>query len=114
MERPLVSIIVPVYRVEREIARCLESIRTQSWEKIEVLLANDGSPDHSLEICRQFAEQDSRFQVLDLPHRGVSATRNTAISRASGKYIQFVDGDDYLPSDATECLVRAANPPVQT
>ena len=84
MERPLVSIIVPVYRVEREIARCLESIRTQSWEKIEVLLANDGSPDHSLEICRQFAEQDSRFQVLDLPHRGVSATRNTAISRASG------------------------------
>lgn len=108
MERPLVSIIVPVYRVEQEIARCLESIRTQNWEKIEVLLANDGSPDHSLEICRQFAEQDSRFQVLDLPHRGVSATRNTAISRASGKYIQFVDGDDYLPSDATECLVRAA------
>ena len=106
--RPLVSIIVPVYKAEAYLERCLDSIRAQTWPDIEVWLVNDASPDGSLAICRRFAGEDDRFRVLDLPHGGVSAARNAAMDRASGQYLQFVDGDDYLPPDSTEILVREA------
>lgn len=107
-EKSLVSIIVPVYNVQPYLERCLNSLRAQSWENIEVWLVNDGSTDGSLALCRAAEAADSRFHVIDKPNSGVSDSRNQGLRRAAGKYIQFVDGDDHLPPSSTETLVRAA------
>ncbi len=106
-ETPLVSIIVPVYNVEPYLPRCLDSIRRQNWEDIEVWLVDDGSTDGSLRLCRRMEGEDRRFHVIHKENSGVSDSRNAALERARGKYLQFVDGDDYLPPDSTETLVRA-------
>lgn len=108
MEQPLVSIIVPVYNAGAYLRPCLESIRRQSWENIEVLLINDGSTDGSLTVCEEFEAADPRFKVITQPNSGVSAARNRGLAAAKGKYIQFVDGDDKLTPDATELLAAAA------
>lgn len=106
--QPLVSIIVPVYNAANHIARCVESIRKQSYENIEILLLNDGSSDVSLQVCQMYAQVDRRILLVDRDNQGVSATRNLGIRLAKGKYLQFVDSDDCLTPDATETLVRAA------
>lgn len=109
MERPLVSIIVPVYNAEEYLPACLESIRAQTWKELEVWLVNDGSTDGSLALCQAAAAEDERFHVIDQPNSGPSAARNAAMDAASGQYFQFVDGDDRLPSNAAESLVHAAS-----
>lgn len=108
MEQPLVSIIIPVYNAVPYLAACLESVRRQRYRSIEILLVNDGSSDASLHICDMYARVDDRIRVIDRPNSGVSATRNHAIARASGKYIQFVDSDDWLDVNATRLLVERA------
>ena len=108
MNNPLVSIIVPVYNVQNSVARCLESICAQTWKNIEVILVNDGSRDESFSICEQFREKDPRIVLVDKSNSGVSETRNCGMSLARGKYVQFVDSDDYLDPDFTERLVTAA------
>lgn len=107
-QQPLVSMIVPVYNVAPYLTRCLDSIRAQSWTGLEVWLVNDGSTDESLSICEAAARADSRFHVIDKENSGVSESRNAALDAAGGKYVQFVDGDDYLPPDSTETLVKTA------
>lgn len=109
MEQPLVSIIVPVYNGAEHLPACLESIRAQTWKDLEVWLVNDGSTDNSLDLCRAAAERDGRFHVIDQPNAGPSAARNAALDAAAGHYVQFLDGDDRLPSNATEALVHAAS-----
>ena len=108
MEQPLVSVIVPVYNAEPYLDNCLDSIAAQTWENLEVWLVDDGSTDASPALCDARAAADSRFHVLHQANAGVSAARNAALERATGQYLQFVDGDDYLPSTATERLVRTA------
>ena len=108
MERPLISVIIPVYNVAPYLERCLDSVAAQTWENLEVWLVDDGSTDGSLALCEARAEQDSRFRVLRQANAGVSAARNRGMDHASGQYLQFVDGDDFLPPDATENLVRTA------
>ena len=108
MLQPLVSIIIPVYNLADYLPQCLDSVQGQSYENIQVLLVNDGSTDASLAICREYARRDSRFQLIDKANSGVSDSRNQALDRAEGKYIQFLDGDDWLTPDATETLVHAA------
>ena len=108
MTQPLVSIIIPVYKAAPDLGRCIESVRRQTYQNLEILLINDGSKDASLQICNMYARVDSRVCVLDKDNSGVSATRNVAIETASGKYLQFVDSDDYLAPDATETLVARA------
>lgn len=108
MLQPLVSIIIPVYNLADYLPQCLDSVQGQSYENIQVLLVNDGSTDASLAICREYARRDSRFQLIDKANSGVSDSRNQALDRAEGKYIQFLDGDDWLAPDATETLVHAA------
>ncbi|MGN0407859.1 MAG: glycosyltransferase family 2 protein [Bacteroides sp.] len=103
-----VSIIVPVYNAEKTIERCLCSIRNQTFKNFEVLMVNDGSSDHSMRILNKFAEQDPRFIIIDKSNSGVSDSRNIAMECACGKYFQFVDADDWLPSDSVEMLVNAA------
>lgn len=104
---PTVSIIVPVYNAERTIRRCIESILSQEYSDFELLLVNDGSTDHSGAICEEYAARDSRIQVFHKENTGVSATRNLALDRAAGTYLQFLDSDDWITPDATKSLVRA-------
>ena len=108
MESPLVSIIVPIYNAAMDMVPCLESIKHQRYQNLEVLLVNDGSSDASLEICRMYARLDPRVIIIDKENTGVSGTRNVAIERARGKYLQFVDSDDQLDPNATRLLVEAA------
>ncbi|WOO38813.1 glycosyltransferase [Anaerocolumna sp. AGMB13020] len=108
MNEPLVSIIVPLYNGEQTIERCLTSIRNQSYKNIEVLVVNDGSRDHSMKILKKFEETDPRFQIINKTNSGVSDSRNVGMKHARGKYLQFVDSDDWLVKDATETFVTAA------
>lgn len=108
MSQPLVSVIVPVYNVAQYLPQCLASLRGQTYQSLEVLLVNDGSTDGSKEICQAYSELDERFHLIDKPNSGVSDSRNRALDRAKGKYLQFVDADDFLAPDATETLVHAA------
>lgn len=107
-QQPLVSMIIPVYNAAPDLATCIESVRRQRYQNLEVLLVNDGSNDASLHICNMYAERDPRFCVIDKENSGVSATRNLAIERAHGKYLQFVDSDDWLDVNATRLLVERA------
>lgn len=108
MEQPLVSIVIPVYNAAPDLARCIESVRKQTYRNIEVFLVNDGSKDASSPICHMYERIDPRVHVIDKENAGVSAARNTGIAAAQGKYIQFVDSDDWLAPDFTEKLVSAA------
>ena len=107
-EQPLVSIIVPIYNAQDHIARCVESIRRQTYRNLEILLLNDGSQDVSLEVCKMYANVDPRIVLIDKANSGVAATRNMGLREAGGKYLQFVDADDTIQPYATELLVQRA------
>ena len=87
MEQPLVSIVIPVYNAAPDLARCIESVRKQTYRNIEVFLVNDGSKDASSPICHMYERIDPRVHVIDKENAGVSAARNTGIAAAQGKYI---------------------------
>ena len=105
-EQERISIIVPVYRAEKYLADCLNSLINQEYHNIEIVLVVDGSPDNSLAICREFASRDPRILVVDQENQGVSAARNRGIELATGKYITFVDSDDYVAPDYLTVLYR--------
>lgn len=105
---PMVSIIVPVYNAEKTLRRCIESILNQQYSNLEILLIDDGSTDASGGLCDEYAAKDPRVRVVHQPNSGVSNTRNLALELAKGFYIQFLDSDDWITSDATHSLVRAA------
>lgn len=101
---PKISVIVPIYGVEKFIDKCLKSIQEQSFEDFEVLLINDETPDNSMEIARKYADSDSRFSIYNKKNGGLSDTRNYGIERAKGEYITFIDSDDYLHKDFLKVL----------
>lgn len=103
-----VCIIVPVYNAEKYLGYCLNSIVSQSYTNWTAILVNDGSTDSSLQICRQYAKVDPRFQVIDIPNGGVSHARNVGLQTAEGDYLAFLDSDDLLAPDALETQVAAA------
>lgn len=105
---PKVSIIVPVYNVEQYLHRCLESISSQTFTDWECILIDDGSPDKSGAICDEYAEKDSRFRVIHQKNKGVAAVRNVGISLANGKWICFVDSDDWIENEFLELLYQKA------
>ena len=107
-DQPLVSIILPVYNAKNHIARCIESIRAQTYQNIQIIILNDGSRDISLPVCEMYRKVDRRILLVDKDNSGVSDTRNLGLRLAEGKYIQFVDSDDYIDPDYTEHLVTAA------
>lgn len=100
----VISVIVPVYNVEPYLKRCLESLRNQTYQDIELLLINDGSTDASSEICQEYAEKDKRIRVIHQENAGPSAARNRGIELARGRYITFVDSDDFVELDYLEKL----------
>jgi len=104
-----VSIIVPIYNVEKYLAECIESLCSQTLEDIEIILVDDGSPDNSGAICDEYAQKDTRIKVIHKKNAGVSAARNDGLSIATGDYVIFVDSDDYVPVDAYEKMYAKAS-----
>ncbi len=102
--KPLISIIVPVYNVEKYIRRCVESLINQSYKNLEIILIDDGSPDNSGAICDEYAERDSRIKVIHKENGGVSSARNVGLDSASGEYIGFLDSDDFIAPEMYEVL----------
>lgn len=100
-----ISVIVPVYNVEKYINNTVNSIINQTYKNLEIILVDDGSPDRSSEICDEFAEKDSRIKVIHKENGGVSSARNAGLDMASGDYIAFVDGDDYIDHDMYEIML---------
>ena len=103
-EKPLISVIVPVYNVEKYLRRCLDSILVQTYSNIEILLIDDGSTDQSGKICDEFAKLDSRVRVFHKENGGVSTARNLGIEQAKGEYITFIDSDDYADEELISYL----------
>lgn len=99
-----ISIIVPVYKVEKYLRKCVDSILAQTFTDFEVILVDDGSPDNSGMICDEYAEKDSRVRVVHKENGGLSSARNAGIEIAKGKYLGFIDSDDYIEDDMYELL----------
>lgn len=106
MDHPQISVIIPVYKAEKFLHRCLDSILAQTYSNWELLLVNDGSPDNSGAICEEYAAKDARIKVFHKENGGVSAARNTALERAKGVFVTFVDSDDWIDKD---CLNTCIN-----
>ena len=109
MSNPFVSVIVPVYNVERYLPRCIESILGQTYTNFELILIDDGTPDRSGIICDRYAEKDSRIRVIHKENGGVSTARNAGIDAARGEWITFIDSDDWVSDKYLEILVGPLN-----
>ena len=105
---PELSIILPVYKMEKFLPRVIASIKAQTMRDFEAIFVDDGSPDNSGAICLASAADDSRFRVITRENGGVSKARNTALDAATGEYVMFVDPDDWIEPDAAEVLVGMA------
>ena len=100
-----ISIIVPVYNVEKYLKRCINSILNQTFKNFELILVNDGSTDNSLNICKNYKEKDGRIQLISQTNKGLSAARNTGLKYAKGKYVCFVDSDDFIEKEYLSLLL---------
>lgn len=108
MKEILVSIIVPVYNVDKYLDECIQSLVNQTLKNIEIILVDDGSTDESGIICDQYAKYDSRVKVIHQQNGGQSMARNAGVKIANGKYLLFVDSDDYILTEACEKLIYYA------
>ncbi len=106
MENVLVSVIVPIYKAEKCLRKCVDSIINQSQKNIEILLINDGSPDNSGAIIDEYAKNDDRIKVIHKKNGGVASARNAGLKVATGRYITFVDSDDWVDLDFIESLLN--------
>lgn len=101
-----VSVIVPVYKVEKYLSKCIDSILCQTYEHLEIILVDDGSPDNCGKICDEYSKKDIRIKVIHKKNGGVGTARNIGIDNANGKFIFFVDSDDYINEDAIDVLMK--------
>jgi len=104
-----ISVIVSIYNVEKYVEKSIQSIRNQTYENLEIILVNDGATDQSGNICDKYAKEDSRIQVLHKENGGLSSARNAGIAIATGEYIAFVDGDDWIDTNMYEDMLRQFN-----
>lgn len=107
MEKDLISVIIPAYNAEKYIERCLKSIQAQTYNNLEIIVVNDGSRDHTKELVYKMKQQDPRIKLIYKENEGVSAARNDGVASATGKYLYFIDSDDYIDSMMVEKLYRA-------
>lgn len=110
MEQSLISVIVPVYKAEPYLRKCVDSIRNQTYKNLEILLVNDGSPDRSGELCEELAREDARIRVFHKENGGQSSARNVALDHMTGSYVGFVDSDDWIEPEMYEhlfCLLKS-------
>lgn len=106
IQTPNISIIVPVYKVEKYIKNCIDSLLSQTFHDFEILIIDDGSPDNSGRICDEFAKRDFRIKVFHKENAGVSNARNLGLDNAKGKWVIFIDSDDYITNDFLETIVE--------
>ena len=106
-EQPLISVIVPVYNVEKYLKKCVNSITSQTYENLEILLVDDGSTDSSGQICNEFEKNDARIKVIHKKNGGLSDARNAGLDRAKGQYYAFIDSDDYIQDNTIEIMLNA-------
>lgn len=104
-ENPIISVIVPVYKVEKYLEKCADSIINQTYKNLEIILVDDGSPDNCGKICDEYANKDKRIKVIHKKNEGVSVARNCGIENSHGKWISFVDADDYIEENYFEILL---------
>lgn len=107
-ENPLVSVIIPAYNVEKYIGECLESVRNQTYQNLEIIFVDNNSSDSTLEIAERYALKDSRIRILSEPVIGISEARNRGIDSAYGEWVLWVDADDYVIPEAVETLLERA------
>lgn len=107
MEKTLISVVVPIYKVEKYLPQCVDSILNQTYLNLEVILVDDGSPDNCGKICDEYAAKDSRVRVIHKKNGGLSDARNAGIDVAQGDYLAFVDSDDWLEPDTYEAMLAA-------
>ena len=107
MQNPLISVVVPAYKVENYLEKCIGSIIAQSYGNLEIIIVEDGSPDGTAKLCDALAAKDNRIRVIHKENGGVSQARNTGIAAATGEYICFVDGDDWVEPDMCEKALAA-------
>lgn len=103
-----ISVIVPIYKVEAYLPKCVDSIRNQTYRNLEIILVDDGSPDGCGALCEEYARADSRIQVIHKPNGGLSSARNAGLDIASGDWIAFVDSDDWIEPDTYEAMLSSA------
>ncbi|TQS74126.1 glycosyltransferase [Ornithinibacillus gellani] len=108
MQQGTVSVVVPVYKVEAYLSRCVDSIRNQTYPSLQIILVNDGSPDRCGEICEDYRQQDPRIEVIHKENGGLSDARNYGMAAVKGEYTLFVDSDDWLAPDLIEALVQVS------
>ena len=108
MKQPLISVIIPVYGVEKYIAQCLESVINQTYKNLEIIVVNDGTKDRSADIAKEYAAKDSRIKVYDFKNGGLSVARNRGLEIATGEYISYLDSDDWIDTKMYETLLEAA------
>lgn len=108
MNQPLISVIIPVYGVEKYISQCLESVINQTYKNLEIIVVNDGTKDRSADIAKEYAAKDSRIKVYDFQNGGLSVARNRGLEIATGEYISYLDSDDWLDTKMYETLLETA------
>ena len=106
MKEPLISVVIPVYKVENYLERCVNSVINQTYKNLEIILVDDGSPDNCGIICDRYAEVDDRVKVIHKKNGGLSSARNSGIDISSGKYITFIDSDDWVDKEYVEYLYK--------
>lgn len=106
MFTPLVSIIIPIYKVEHYLKQCLDSIVNQTYTNLEIILVDDGSPDNCPQICNEYASHDKRIIIIHKENGGLSDARNAGLAKSSGEYISFVDGDDWVEKNYIETMLQ--------
>ena len=104
MDRELISVIIPIYKVEDLLERCVNSVINQTYNNLQIILVDDGSPDNCPKLCDDFAKKDNRILVIHKENGGLSDARNYGIEKAKGKYITFIDSDDYIDDRMIEIL----------
>lgn len=109
MEKPIVSIIIPVYKSEKFLDNCIKSILNQTFENFEIILVNDGSPDNSGDICDKYTQKDHRIKSYHKKNGGAASARKYGVEKAQGKWILFSDSDDIMPNEAIENLINIDN-----
>lgn len=103
-----ISVIIPVYKVESYLSKCIESVIEQTYKNLEIILIDDGSPDQCPQICDQYAKKDNRIVVIHQQNKGLSGARNTGLMRATGEYIAFLDSDDFIEEEMYEVMYQKA------
>lgn len=106
MRNILISVIIPVYKAEKYLNKCIDSVLNQTFKNFELILVDDGSPDNSGAICDEYAKKDSRIKVVHKQNGGSSSARNAGIKVAQGEFINFIDSDDTIPNDSLENLIK--------